>query len=65
MNAAKVLWELVKGNVWKVLLVFVLSGSLGVLGLVPGTENLSNYIGTKIAGVKTSLGTTGEPTIVQ
>lgn len=58
-------WELVKGNVWKVLLVFVLSGSLGVLGLVPGTENLSNYVGAKISGVKASLGTAGEPTVVQ
>lgn len=45
--------------------MFVLGGLGTVLGLVPGTENVSNIVGNQITAVKTSLGTTASPTIVQ
>lgn len=65
VEALKALWSLVKGNAWKVVIVFIGSGILGVLGLVPGTENLSNVVGSQITAVKTSLGTAASPTVVQ
>ncbi|WP_398470727.1 hypothetical protein [Tardiphaga sp.] len=65
VEAFKALWSIIKGNVWKVVIIFILSGTAGVLGLVPGTENVSNVIGSQITNVKESLGTTASPTIVQ
>lgn len=58
-------WSLIKDNLLKVILLFCLCGTAGVLGVIPGTADLSNYLGTKIAAVKASLHTTGTPTVVQ
>jgi hypothetical protein len=65
LEAIKALWSIIKGNVGKVVVVFIVSGTIGVLGLVPGTENLSNALGSQITAVKSTLGTTASPTIVQ
>jgi len=65
LEALTALWSLVKGNAWKVAIVFVLGGLVSVLGLVPGTENLSNVVGGQITTIKTTLGTAASPTIVQ
>lgn len=65
MEAIKFAVSLVKEHLAKVLLVFVLGGSVAVIGLIPGTENVSNIIGEKITAVKASIGTTASPTIVQ
>lgn len=65
VEAFVALWNVIKGNVGKVVIVFLLGGSAAVLGLVPGTENVSNVIGSQITTVKTSIGTASSPTIVQ
>ncbi|MET4294702.1 hypothetical protein ABIB06_006535 [Bradyrhizobium sp. LB8.2] len=65
MEALKLLYTIIKSNLGKVAIVFVLSGVIGVLGLVPGTENLSNAVGSQITNIKTTLGTAASPTIVQ
>ena len=54
-----------RGNAWKVVVIFLLGGTAAVVGLVPGTQNLSNVIGEQITTVKTSIGTAASPTIVQ
>jgi hypothetical protein len=56
---------MIKDNLLKVILVFVMGGVLAVLGLVPGTENLSNFLGGQISNVKTAIGTAASPTTVQ
>ena len=57
---------LFKEHLAKVLLVFVLGGTATVLGMLPGTDNVSNIIGAKISDIKASIGTTGtSPTVVQ
>lgn len=65
MEALTALWSIVKSHWGKVAIVFVVSGVVGVLGLVPGTENVSNIIGNQITGIKAELGTTASPTVVQ
>lgn len=65
LEELKVLWSIIKSNVGKVIVVFIISGTVGVLGLVPGTENLSNALGSQITTVKQSIGTAASPTIVQ
>lgn len=65
MEALQLLWGIIKSNLGKVAIVFVLSGIVGVLGIVPGTQNLSNVVGSQITSIKSALGTAASPTIVQ
>ncbi|MBR0721757.1 hypothetical protein [Bradyrhizobium manausense] len=65
MEAFVALWSLIKGNVGKFVLAFVIGGTITVLGMVPGTQNVSNILGAQITSIKASLGTTASPTIVQ
>lgn len=65
MQAFVALWAIIKNNVGKAILIFVLGGLSTVLGIVPGTQNVSNVVGAQITSVKTSLGTAASPTIVQ
>ena len=65
MEALQLLWSVIKSHYGKVILVFVLGGIAAVLGLVPGTENVSNVVGNQITTIKTDLGTTASPTLVQ
>lgn len=46
-------------------LIFLLSGTAGVLGVLPYTQDLSNLIGAYITELKTGLGTTGTPVVVK
>ena len=62
---ATALWNLAKNHLGKVILLFVLGGLGSVLGLVPGTQNVSNVIGEQISDIKADLGTSASPTIVQ
>lgn len=51
---------------WKLLSVlFALGGTATVVGVIPGTQNVSNVIGQQITAAKEKLGTTASPTIVQ
>lgn len=65
LEAFLALWNVIKGNLGKVAIVFVLGGIVSVLGLVPGTENVSNVVGGQITSIKTTIGTAASPTIVQ
>ena len=57
--------SVIKDNLLKVVIVFVLGGIVTVLGLVPGTENVSNIVGGQITTIKTAIGTTASPTVVK
>ncbi len=58
-------FNFIKAN-WKLLsMLFVLAGSSAVVGVIPGTQNVSNVLGEQITAVKEKLGTTASPTIVQ
>ena len=52
MVALQALWAVVKDNLLKVIIIFVCSGVVGVLGLVPGTENVSNIVGAQITSMR-------------
>ncbi|MHC2315137.1 hypothetical protein ACVIHC_002183 [Bradyrhizobium diazoefficiens] len=65
MEVLVTLWNLIKANVGKFILAFIIGGTITVLGMVPGTENVSNILGAQITTIKGSLGTTASPTIVQ
>jgi phosphate/sulfate permease len=60
----QLLWNAVKSHVSKGVIVFVLGGIAAVLGLVPGTGNVSNIVGNQITNIKTDLGTTASSTVV-
>ncbi|MDP3078696.1 hypothetical protein [Bradyrhizobium sp.] len=55
--------NLFKNHLGKVLLVFVLGGASAVLGLIPGTENVSNVAGDQINAIKAEIGTAVSPTV--
>lgn len=57
MEYAKIAWELVRRNVAKFVLLFVLGGLFTVVGAIPGTENVSNVLGNQINSIKATLGT--------
>lgn len=63
MEALKALFAIVKNNAWKAVAVFVLGGLSAVLGIVPGTEQVSNVVGNQINSVKASIGTSVSPTV--
>jgi hypothetical protein len=62
LQALKDLESLIRAHLWKVLLLFVMSGLSAVLGIVPGTEQVSNVLGGQINTVKADLGTAVSPT---
>lgn len=65
MEVLKFIVSLFKEHLVKVLLLFALGGAGAVIGLIPGSQNVSNIIGEKITDVKLSIGTAASPTIVQ
>jgi hypothetical protein len=65
LQAFIALWNLIKAHVIKFIIAFIIGGTITVLGMVPGTENVSNILGQQITTIKSSLGTTSSPTIVQ